>query len=158
MTWRTARAQLVSMIEGVAQSSIWDSSLGRFTHEPRFFESPFSGKPRRFGLRGIGVSTIAMATGAQSRRMRTDAELVLDYPMHGDGAKLDDVIWSDYETLRERLLDVSTWNRPTSTIEGLTLSEIDLDGATDDVDNADGQRVGRRLTILFTVSHTAQTS
>jgi hypothetical protein len=156
MTWRTARPVLVSMIEGIATSSIYmPADYGpNFKHDPALFalQPDYVFRGRAFGIMSPAVRTKTMATGNDSRWRQQIVDLAVDYPMTMRSDELDDVIWSDYETLTERLLDVTTWQRPTSTIQHITTQEFDLEAATEFVE-VDGVIRGRRMTIGMVVTH-----
>lgn len=158
MTWKLARRQLVTMIEGIPSSSLDSPKVfgERFNHEPSLFVVTTTGRKRDFALRGVGAGAVAVATAASSRRTQQDVDLVVEYPIHKEDDKLDEIIWSDWRVLVDRILDVREWGRPASTIEAVTLGRVDLNSITEDIDG-DDKIIGRRLTIQFTLSHTEQT-
>jgi hypothetical protein len=154
MTWSTARAQIITMIEGVGGLSQPGDYGPRFEHDPELLGVDGPGRARRFGLRAVRAVTHPMATGTTSRRAIMDCDLVVDYPKESDDSTLDAVIWSDYEAIRERaLLDESTWGRPSSTIMTFVLDGMAIDGDTEDITGGDGKVIARRLTIRFPVMH-----
>lgn len=159
MTYRTARRQIVSMIEAIPESSLQSPKVfgERFTHTPEMYLSRSIGRNRCFAMRSREAAGISVATAASSRRTQQGVEIVVDYPTHKEDDILDEVIWLDWRVLVDRLLDTTTWNRPASTIEAVTMERVDMRSVVEDVED-DLNIIGRRLVIQFILSHTEQTS
>lgn len=159
MTWKLARRQVVSMIEGIPESSLDSPKVfgERFVHTPEMYLSRSVGQHRSFAVRGLEAAGIAVATAASSRRTQQGTEIVVEYPIYKQDDILDEIIWSDWRVLVDRLLDTTTWNRPASTIEAVTMERVDMRSVTENVDG-ETNVVGRRLVIQFILSHTEQTS
>jgi hypothetical protein len=156
MSYRLAKAQIVTMLEAIPSYRFYRPDVygAGLEHDPTLLYSQQPGKSRRFGVQSPSGGTYAQATGTDSRRMTSLLEIVIEYPAKADAYTLDDVIWSDYEAIREyALLDVSTWGRPSSTIITTVIEQAAIEADTEDIIGDDGEIAARRLTIRFPLVH-----
>lgn len=155
MSWPLARAQIVSMLEGIASSAlVGGGEYGAgFTHDSSMGPDKQGLDNRAFYLRGTGHGTSPRGPMPSSRLTVTDVDLVVDYRHREDGADLDEVIGADYAALRTALLDGTGWGRPTSTIEIVGVPDGALPATIEELADENGDPVGRRMTIRVGVSH-----
>lgn len=153
MTWKTARDQIVTALEGVPESSLESPHTHgrRFKHVANLLQVRTVGRARSFAVNSEQAQRVQLSRGAN--RTQQQCTITIDYPIEAQADNLDGIIWADYIVVTDRLLDEAQWNRPTSTIISVTLDPIDMVASTETIDDGD-KPIARRLTFDLIVTHT----
>lgn len=153
MTWSTARAQIVTALEGVPESALESPHVygRRLKHAPNLLQVRTVGRARSFAVTSDQAQRVQLSRGAN--RTQQQCTITIDYPIETQADNLDGIIWADYIVITDRLLDESQWDRPTSTIISVTLDPIDMVASTETIDDGD-KPIARRLTFDLIVTHT----
>jgi hypothetical protein len=147
MSYATARAQLVRIVEGAGPLSPALGLGSRFVHVPEATQ----GAPvmsRGFLLASVDMAILGPLTSG-TRRYSRGIDLAVFYPDVSDVAKLDEVMAADHAAIADALLDVTKWDRPASGIVAISTGS-DLILSADVVP----EEAGRWLIIRFPLEHT----
>lgn len=126
MSYSTAKAKLVSLIEAIAPTSRVVTS--KFKHVPEFREGdPI--RDRSFRLEAaidgdMGVTGPFTPDLSGQPRMTTALTLSVTYRDMADRGKLDELLASDFRDLAVNLLAPAGWDEATSGIISLTNSPL----------------------------------
>jgi hypothetical protein len=144
MSYAIARAQLVSIVEATAPTTLLLGLGDKFRHDARGDDAQPVGGRRRFWLRAVqgfrrGPSRLQVNEGMY------DVELVVEYQAANDSGLLDSCMAEDFEAITAALMRDSNWNRPASTIRNVGAVDADVlfRAGLEDVEG------GRRLRITF---------
>lgn len=139
--YKLARSQIVSMMEGIDGGALCHPDEGShgFT-EGRYTNLDEDGAPqtRQFFIRSSARTTVADGLCQGRAWTRHDLDLAVYYRARLEGAALDEMINTDYETIRTTLLDPRNWNRPGSSLIELAAQVDDLLPADDETHVGDG--------------------
>lgn len=117
MTWSQARAQVVSIIEGVAPVVRVRGLAPSFKEDPTGSDLAAVGSSRRFWIRTTSGAPEDV-TQPLASRWRVMCDLVVEYPDDvASTAALDLSVVDDATRIVYALLNGANWARPTSTIE-----------------------------------------
>ena len=117
MTWSQARAQVVSIIEGVAPVVRVRGLAPSFREDPTGSDLAAVGSSRRFWIRTTSGAPEDV-TQPLASRWRVMCDLVVEYPDDvASTAALDLSVVDDATRIVYALLNGANWARPTSTIE-----------------------------------------
>lgn len=148
MTWLQARAQVVSIIEGVAPVVRVRGLAPSFKEDPTGSDLAAVGSSRRFWIRTTSGAPEDV-TQPLASRWRVLCDLVVEYPDDvASTAALDLSVVDDATRIIYALLDGANWARPTSTIE--RIATLDNTLAPFVVEQLTG---ARRLRITLSVRY-----
>ena len=148
MTWSQARAQVVSIIEGVAPVVRVRGLADKFREDPTGSDLAAVGSSRRFWIRTTSGAPEDV-TQPLASRWRVMCDLVVEYPDDvASTAALDLSVVDDATRIIYALLNGSNWARPTSTIE--RIATLDNTLAPFAVEQLTG---ARRLRISLSVRY-----
>ena len=148
MTWALARAQVVSIIEGVAPVVRVRGLAPSFREDPTGSDAAAVGSSRRFWIRSTSGAPEDV-TQPLASRWRVLCDLVVEYPDDvASTAALDLSVVDDATRIIAALLDGANWARPTSTIE--RIATLDNTLAPFVVEQLTG---ARRLRIALSVRY-----
>jgi hypothetical protein len=148
MTWLQARAQVVSIIEGVAPVVRVRGLAPSFREDPTGSDLAAVGSSRRFWIRTTSGAPEDV-TQPLASRWRVLCDLVVEYPDDvASTAALDLSVVDDATRIIYALLDGANWARPTSTIE--RIATLDNTLAPFVVEQLTG---ARRLRITLSVRY-----
>lgn len=144
MSYAVARAQLVTIVEGVAPTTKLLGLGDTFRHDSRGDDAQPVGGRRRFWFRCVQAFRRGPAR-LQANEGMYDVELVVEYQAANDTGLLDSCIVEDFEAITGALMLDSNWARPASTIRNVGAIDADVlfRAGLEDVEG------GRRLRITF---------
>ncbi len=116
MSWATARAQLITILEDDVSGLDADRGLPNvLQHNPRATEED-RGHFRTFSIEHVAGASKSLDNQAARRRFR-DVDLRVYYDAFPDDpAFLDELVGVDADAIADALLDESNWDRSTSLI------------------------------------------
>ena len=157
-----ARTQVVSILEGIDPDDLLQpAGYGCGFVEGRTLEFDEDGAPtsRTFFIRSASRATVADGYCEGGAWTRHDMDVAIYYRKRHEWANLDEVVNTDYEVIRRALLDVSLWDRPTSSLISLATTVDELLPADDEthVDD-DGDVKGVWQVFRVPLTQTEQTS
>lgn len=162
MSIALARPVLVFIVEGVTPFEA-EGLPDEFKHDARSGGSKPIAGARRFFLE-IGA---ARRYGPAQLRLGIasfDVDLVVEYPLLADRARLDGAIAADFEAITAALADQSQWQRTTGALSPSNIRAVGSDSGSDpnapmfprEVEDVvvDGAVAGKRQRIKFQVEVT----
>lgn len=160
MTWRTAKAQIVTLVKATTATYLPRLFGTKYTHGADLdgYGTP-PGDGRKFYIECTDAETDAGDYIGGYERTKADAELSVWVPyVNSQPSKFDDGIWTIYEELRHRLLIADNWNAPTSTIVCISGpgDGANIYGERDDVTGDSGEPLGAWLRLQLSVTHEEQ--
>ena len=116
MTYATARAKVVSLLEGATPTVSYGGAGAKFKEVPDVDEEHPPAGARAFALFGLGdfVRTPLLARGERHRVARL--ELRVYYRALANRQQLDLMLRADHKVISDRLIDPRLWDSSTSGI------------------------------------------
>ena len=117
--YKLARQQIVTMLQAIDPESLCQPAEGAcgFT-EARFTNEDEAGaiQTRQFFIRSPSRATVADGLCQGRAWTRHDLDLAVYYRYRLEDASVDELINTDYERIRDVILDPRNWDRPASSI------------------------------------------
>lgn len=121
MTYASARAQVVAIIEGTTGLD-GTRDLAKSFREAKDADEDNPGQGRTFSLFGIGDDVRIPAIARARRHRMTRMELTVWYRRFSSRKELDLVLRADHRALGDRLINPTLWQRETSGIVSIEQS------------------------------------
>ncbi len=161
MTWRIAKARVVTLIEATAATYLPNKFGTKYKHAVNldgYGTPPSDG--RTFYIEATDAITKNGDWISGYERTRVEAGIFVWLPyLHSQPSKLDDGIWTIYEELRKALLLPTNWDVPTSTIVcvgGPGGGNVSIEGVREDELGDGVEPLGSWLRIGISVLHEEQ--
>lgn len=155
VSYLPARRRFVAILESIDDLEGGGTDIPAKFHECRSANDERAGTTRSFKIRTPARATPDDGAGCVGGMVRSDVILAIFYrDIPGEPALLDEIINTDYETIRRYLLNPNNWARETSTIDHIEPAGDEVIPSEDEDKIGDGDALeGVWMTIPMSVTH-----